>query len=168
MGLFSSRRLKTDKMPGVSVKDVDQHEFVRAMAAFLKKSGKMRMPEWTDVMKTASFKELAPYDEDWFYIRGASMARHLYIRSPCGVGAFTTIYGGSRSRGTAPSHFCKASLSVCRRILQALEQMKMVEKDPNGGRRLTGQGRRDMDRIASQIVAKNKKNAAAAASAALA
>jgi len=155
-------------MPGVSVKDVDQHEFVKALGAFLKKSGKMRTPEWTDIVKTGVYKELAPYDDDWYYIRGASMARHLYIRSPCGVGAFTTVYGGSRSRGTAPSHFCKASLSVCRRILQALETMKMVEKDPNGGRRLTGQGRRDMDRIASQIVTKTKKSAAAAAAAAAA
>ena len=25
-------------------------------------------------------KELAPYDEDWFYVRTASMARHMYIR----------------------------------------------------------------------------------------
>jgi len=27
----------------------------------------------------------------------------------------------------------------------------MVEKDPNGGRRLTSQGRRDLDRIAAQV-----------------
>merc|ERR1712141_726273 len=146
MGFLNCRQNCT-KMPGVSVKDVDQHEFVKALGAFLKKSGKMRTPEWTDIVKTGVYKELAPYDDDWYYIRGASMARHLYIRSPCGVGAFTTVYGGSRSRGTAPSHFCKASLSVCRRILQALG---------------------DMDRIASQIVTKTKNSAAAAAAAAAA
>ena len=29
-----------------------------------------------------------------------------------------------------------------------------MEKDPNGGRRLTSQGRRDLDRIAAQLKAK--------------
>ena len=54
----------------------------------------MKVPEWTDIVKTAKFKELAPYDEDWFYIRCASIARHVYIRAPVGVGAVARIYGG--------------------------------------------------------------------------
>jgi len=60
-------------MPSVSVKDVSQPEFTVALAAFLKKSGKMKVPEWVDLVKTNNRKELAPYDEDWFYIRAASM-----------------------------------------------------------------------------------------------
>merc|ERR1711874_861376 len=76
---------QTVKMKSVSVKDVDQHKFVRALAAFFKKSGKVKQPEWTDLVKTAVFKELAPFDEDWFYIRMASLVRHIYIRSPIGV-----------------------------------------------------------------------------------
>ena len=36
-------------------------------------------------------------------------------------------------------------------LIQALEEMALVEKDANGGRKLTSQGRRDMDRIAAQI-----------------
>ena len=155
-------------MPGVSVKDVDQHEFVKALAAFLKKSGKVRVPEWTDTVKTAVHKELAPYDDDWFFIRGASMARHLYIRSPCGVGAFTRVYGGRKNNGTAPSHFSISSCSVSRRVLQSLETLKIVEKDPNGGRRLTATGRRDLDRIASQLRTKTKKARSRAAAAPIA
>merc|ERR1712071_491098 len=60
------------QMKSVSVKDVDQHKFVRALAAFFKKSGKVKQPEWADLVKTAVYKELAPFDEDWFYIRMAS------------------------------------------------------------------------------------------------
>merc|ERR1711911_143142 len=168
MGLFTEGRQKLSKMPGVSVKDVDQHEFVKALAAFLKKSGKMRLPDWTDVVKTGVHKELSPYDDDWFYIRGASMARHLYFRAPCGVGAFTMVYGGRKNNGTAPSHFSRTSTSVARRILQSLETVKIVEKDANGGRKLTQTGRRDLDRIASQIRAKTRKNRKAAAAAAVA
>ncbi|KAK7479427.1 hypothetical protein BaRGS_00029344 [Batillaria attramentaria] len=150
---------------GISVKDVNQHDFTKALAAFLKKSGKLKVPEWSDIVKLGNFKELAPYDEDWFYTRAASTCRHLYIRSPAGVGSFTKIYGAKKSNGTCPSHSARASRSVARRVLQALEGLKMVEKDPNsGGRKLTAAGRRDLDRIASQIGSRAATGKKAAAS----
>jgi small subunit ribosomal protein S19e len=55
----------------------------------------MKVPEWVDLVKSAKFKELAPYDEDWYYTRCAALARHMYIRSPVGVGAVTKIFGGT-------------------------------------------------------------------------
>lgn len=58
---------------------------------------------------------------------------------------------GHKNNGVRPSHFCGSSGSVARKVLQALEAVKLVEKDANGGRRLTSQGFRDLDRIASQI-----------------
>merc|ERR1740128_372539 len=67
-------------MKSVSVKDVDQHKFVRALAAFFKKSGKVKQPGPTPLVKTAVFKELAPFDEDWFLIRMASLVRHPWSR----------------------------------------------------------------------------------------
>ncbi|MEE6516103.1 hypothetical protein FKM82_025354 [Ascaphus truei] len=139
-------------MPGVTVKDVNQQEFVRALSAFLKKSGKLKVPDWVDTVKLAKHKELAPYDENWFYTRAASTVRHLYLRGGAGVGSMTKIYGGRQRNGVMPSHFSRGSKSVARRVLQALESLKMVEKDPNGGRRLTPQGQRDLDRIAGQVL----------------
>jgi hypothetical protein len=59
------------------------------------RSGKVKLPEWVDVVKTNIAKELAPYDEDWYYIRLASMARHIYVRSPVGVQTVCKIYGGN-------------------------------------------------------------------------
>jgi len=35
----------------------------------LKRSGKLEIPTWVDLVKTGSQKELAPYDPDWFYVR---------------------------------------------------------------------------------------------------
>merc|ERR1711963_1099885 len=140
----------SDKMAPASVKDVDQQKFVVALSAFLKKSGKVKIPEWADIVKTSVAKELAPYDEDWYYTRCASVARHIYIRSPVGVKTITKIYGDRRSNGSTPSHWTRSSGSVARKVLQTLEQLKLVTKDPNGGRVLTPQGRRDLDRIASQ------------------
>uniref|UniRef100_A0A4W4FW58 Small ribosomal subunit protein eS19 n=1 Tax=Electrophorus electricus TaxID=8005 RepID=A0A4W4FW58_ELEEL len=136
---------------GVTVKDVNQQEFVRALAAFLKKSGKLKVPDWVDIVKLAKHKELAPCDDNWFYIRAASTVRHLYLRGGVGVGSMIKIYGGRKRNGVCPSHFSVASKNVARKVLQALEALKMVEKDPNGGRRLTPQGTRDLDRIAGQV-----------------
>ncbi|KAI3361204.1 hypothetical protein L3Q82_013399 [Scortum barcoo] len=139
-------------MPGVTVKDVNQQEFVRALAAFLKKSGKLKVPDWVDLVKLGKHKELAPSDENWFYVRAASTVRHLYLRGGAGVGSMTKIYGSRQRNGVCPAHYSVGSKNVARKVLQALELLKMIEKDPNGGRRLTAQGTRDLDRIAGQIL----------------
>ncbi|MCL4122337.1 UNVERIFIED_CONTAM: hypothetical protein GTU68_011230 [Idotea baltica] len=73
------------------------------------------------------------------------------MRSPVGVGAVRKIFGGRIRRGTRPSHFCISSGSIARKALQTLQTLKLVEKHPNGGRILTSQGQRDLDRIAAQI-----------------
>ena len=62
-----------------------------------------------------------------------------------------------RNNGSAPSHWRAGSGGIARKALQSLESLKLVEKDPNGGRRLSSQGRRDLDRIAAQIVAVKKE-----------
>eukprot|EP00850_Spirogloea_muscicola_P008396 SM000044S16043 [mRNA] locus=s44:791545:792884:+ [translate_table: standard] len=151
-----------------TVKDVPSHDFVRAYAAHLKRTGKLRfhsadtvyysphwgqieVPSWGDLVKTAAFKELAPYDADWFYIRAASMARKIYLRQGIGVGAFKKIYGGRKRRGSKPSHFAKSSGSIARHVLQQLERIKIVELDTKGGRRITSDGQRDLDRIAGRV-----------------
>ncbi|XP_039978487.1 40S ribosomal protein S19 isoform X1 [Xiphias gladius] len=119
-------------MPSVTVKDVNQQEFVRALSAFLKKSGKLKVPEWVDTVKLARHKELAPSDDNWFYTRAASTARHLYLRGGVGVGSMIKIYGGRQRNGVCPAHFSVGSRNVARKVLQALEGLKMVEKDPSG------------------------------------
>ncbi|URE08393.1 40S ribosomal protein, partial [Musa troglodytarum] len=106
-----------------TVKDVSPHEFVKSYSSHLKRSGKMELPEWTDIVKTGRFKELAPYDPDWYYIRAASMARKIYLRQGIGVGGFQKIYGGRKRNGSWPPHFCKSSGAVARHILQQLERM---------------------------------------------
>ena len=68
------------------------------------------------------------------------------------------VYGEKKRNGTAPPHFCKADGNVIRKSLQTLESIKWVEKDPNGGRRLSKQGRKDLDRIAVQLKAEAPPN----------
>eukprot|EP00736_Rhodelphis_marinus_P014288 Rmarinus@m.5170 len=137
----------------VCVKDVPAHDFIVEYAQHLKRTGKVTVPEWANLVKTAHFKELAPYEPDWFYIRCASVARHIYLRGGTGVGALRKVFGGANRTGTCPSHFTTASGAVIRRALHELEKIKCVEQDPKGGRRITQAGQRDLDRIAATIYA---------------
>lgn len=66
------------------------------------------------------------------YVSPASTARHLYLRGGVGVGAMIKVYGGRQRNGVCPAHFSVGSRNVARKVLQALEGLKMVEKDPNG------------------------------------
>nr|XP_016512431.1 PREDICTED: 40S ribosomal protein S19-3-like [Nicotiana tabacum] len=136
-----------------TVKDVSPHEFVKAYTSHLKRSGKMELSEWTDLVKTGKLKELAPYDPDWYYIRAASMAWKIYLRGGIGVGGFRRIYGGNQRNGNRPRHFSKSSGSVARNILQQLQNMNIVDFDLKGGRRITSNGQRDLDQVAGRIAA---------------
>ncbi|KAL2912368.1 Protein component of the small (40S) ribosomal subunit [Polyrhizophydium stewartii] len=140
---------------GVTVKDVSAHSFVKAYAAYLKRTGKLELPKWVDLVKTGAHKELAPYDPDWYYVRAASVARHIYLRGGVGVGGLKKNYGGAKNRGNRPHHSGVGSGSVARSVFQSLEKIKVLELDPNGGRRISVDGRKDLDRIAQQIVAAN-------------
>uniref|UniRef100_A0A2P2KYQ7 40S ribosomal protein S19-3 n=1 Tax=Rhizophora mucronata TaxID=61149 RepID=A0A2P2KYQ7_RHIMU len=135
-----------------TVKDVSPHEFVRAYSAHLKRSGKIELPPWTDIVKTGRFKELAPYDPDWYYVRAASMARKIYLRAGLGVGGFQRIYGGNKRNGSRPRHFCKSSGAIARHILQQLQETGIIEIDAKGGRRISSSGQRDLDQVAGRIV----------------
>ncbi|USP76318.1 40S ribosomal protein-like protein S19 [Curvularia clavata] len=141
-------------MGGVTVKDIESHTFVKAYAAFLKRQGKlpmMKKPEsrWVDTVKTSHSNELPPQDIDWFYIRAAAIARHVYMRKTVGVGRLRKVHGSTKNRGSRPSHHVDASGSVDRKVMQALEKIGVLEQDEDkGGRRITQSGQRDLDRIA--------------------
>merc|ERR1712072_1612771 len=146
------KQKQTAKMPGgVTVKDVDPQTFVVAFAAHLKKS-KLKVPEFVTIVKTSKAHELGPTDPDWYYVRAASVVRHVYLRPNVGVGAVRKIYGGTKRNGTRPNHFCLSSSNVARKVMQSLEGINLVTKDVNGGRTIAPTGRRDMDRIAGHCV----------------
>jgi len=138
---------------GVSVRDVDAQKFIAEYAAFLKRQGKLPIPGWVDTVKTGPAKELPPQSIDWFYVRAASIARHVYLRKTVGVGRLRKVHGSTRNRGSRPSHHVDASGSVDRKVMQALEKIGVLEKDEDkGGRRITQAGQRDLDRIAQTTI----------------
>ncbi|GAB7347388.1 hypothetical protein MBLNU459_g4317t1 [Dothideomycetes sp. NU459] len=137
------------KMPGVSVRDVPADKFISSYAAFLKRQGKLPIPGWVDTVKTSQAKELPPQSIDWYYVRAAAVARHVYMRKTVGVGRLRKVHGSPKNRGSRPSHHVDASGSVDRKVMQSLEKIGVLEQDEDkGGRRITQAGQRDLDRIA--------------------
>ncbi|KAL9051013.1 MAG: hypothetical protein Q9162_006278 [Coniocarpon cinnabarinum] len=140
-------------MPGVNVRDVEAGKFIDAYAAFLKRQGKLPIPGWVDTVKTGPMKELPPQNMDWYYIRAAAIARHVYLRKTVGVGRLRKVHGAQKNRGSRPSHHVDASGSVDRKVMQSLEKIGILEQDEEkGGRRITQAGQRDLDRIAMSTI----------------
>lgn len=84
-----------------------------------------------------------------FYIRAASIARHVYVRKHVGVGRLRKAHGSTKNRGSKPMHHVKGSGAVDRRAMQALEKIGVLEQnEEKGGRSITQSGQRDLDRIA--------------------
>lgn len=69
-----------------------------------------------------------------------------------GIGALTKLHGGRNRRGNRPSHHGDASASVQRKVCQALEKIGVLELAADGGRRISQDGQRDLDRIATAVV----------------
>mmetsp|Transcript_1050 Transcript_1050/g.3416 ORF Transcript_1050/g.3416 Transcript_1050/m.3416 type:complete len:161 (-) Transcript_1050:89-571(-) len=136
----------------ITVRDVAPAEFIAAYASHLKNSDKFELPKWTDIVKTGTNRELAPYDPDWYYTRAAAIARKIYLQPGLGVGGLRRKFGGSKNRGTRTFTFGKAAGGLIRTILQQLEEIKVVETNAEtGGRSITRVGQQDLDRIAGQV-----------------
>merc|ERR1712054_4057 len=59
MGTWGHKRMSRRS---VTVKDVPADAFIKACADFLKRQPKFDVPKYHDIVKTGTFKELAPYD----------------------------------------------------------------------------------------------------------
>ncbi|KAF5097445.1 hypothetical protein D0Z03_001411 [Geotrichum reessii] len=139
-------------MPSVNVRDIPAQQFIDAYATFLRRQGRLEIPGYVELVKTSAGNELPPQDSaEWFYKRTASVARHIYLRKNVGVGKLNKLYGGAINRGFRPSHHKDASGSINRKVLQALEKLNVLEKSANGGRKISENGQRDLDRIAVEL-----------------
>mmetsp|Transcript_4251 Transcript_4251/g.6001 ORF Transcript_4251/g.6001 Transcript_4251/m.6001 type:complete len:153 (+) Transcript_4251:46-504(+) len=135
----------------ITVRDVKPATFIEQYAIHLKNSDRFEIPKWHDIVKTGVHKEQAPTSEDWYFIRAASIARKVYLKPGIGIGALRKWYGGQYRRGSRAKVFQKASAGIIRSILQQLEETKVLEQTPTGGRRITRVGQQDLDRIAGQV-----------------
>ncbi|MBI5347415.1 MAG: 30S ribosomal protein S19e [Candidatus Aenigmarchaeota archaeon] len=126
----------------VSMRDSDAKDVIDKTAENLK--NEMKMPDWARFVKTGVSRERPPEQDDWWYIRSASVLRRIYIDGPVGVSKLSSFYGGSKNRGHKPSHFRKGGGKILRTILQNLQALGYVETLPKG-RKITPKGQKLLD-----------------------
>ena len=63
--LSAGRHLLRRRNKPTSLKDISAAEFISAYAAHLKKGGRLNLPDWVDVVKTAPGRELVSGRADW-------------------------------------------------------------------------------------------------------
>jgi len=134
-----------------TVKDVGAAAFITAFADHLKNKQEFEVPVYADIIKTGIHKDHSPYDDDWFYVRAAAIARQVYIHRGIGVGALRRHFGGAQRRGTRRQKFVKGSGGLIRNILQQLENLEYVERDNLGGRIVTDEGQGALDQVANSV-----------------
>lgn len=133
----------------VSARDVDAQKLVQKTAEQLKE--KIKMPEWAAYVKTGVSRERAPEQDDWWYLRAASILRKVYVDGPVGVSRLRSYYGGLHRRGHKPAHFAKGGGKILRAILQDLEKAGYVKQaEKRKGRIITAEGQRFLNGIAKQ------------------
>ncbi len=139
--------------------EVPADRLITAVADYLKTNvNEVSPPSWATFVKTGPHVERVPSQNDFWYIRCASLLRRLYIEGPVGVERLRSVYGGRAKNGMSNEHFVKSGGSSLRKALQQLEKAGLVKKLPDGGRTITDSGRSVLDRIAYKMLKEIQKD----------
>jgi small subunit ribosomal protein S19e len=134
--------------------DVPAEDLIEAVAADLEE--RIEEPEWATVAKSGANAELPPEQDDFWYVRAASLLRKVAIDGPIGVERLSTEYGGAKEGSNryrvAPKRRTDGSKKVIRAILQQLEEEDLVQTAEGEGRRITPEGRSLLDEIAGEVL----------------
>lgn len=140
-----------------SIREVSADRLIESAAAELQKMESIQPPEWAGFVKTGVHKERPPTQENWWWIRAASMLRKLYLGQTVGVSGLRKQYGGRKNLGHQPEHKRKASGAIIRKLLQQLEAAGMVKTEKGKGRVITPKGRSFFDKLAKDIANEQAK-----------
>jgi small subunit ribosomal protein S19e len=94
----------------------------------LKSEKLVEMPEWAKFVKTGVSRERNPLDDDWWYIKSASILRKVYLNGPIGPERLSNAYGSRKNRGSMTDKFFPGSTKIIRVVLQQLEKSQLVEQ----------------------------------------
>jgi small subunit ribosomal protein S19e len=131
-----------------TVYDVSPSELIPAAALKLKEVTKA--PDYMNYAKSGAGRERQPTDPDFWYVRGASILRQVYINGPVGVSRLRTRYGNRQRHVVHRKHHVAASGSIIRDELQQLEKLNYI-KATKSGRIITPAGKSFLDKIAKEL-----------------
>ncbi|HYA33155.1 MAG TPA: 30S ribosomal protein S19e [Candidatus Bathyarchaeia archaeon] len=130
--------------------DVPASKLVEFTATKLKSNERITPPQWAAWVKTGVHKEHPPQNNDWWYVRCASLLRRIAIDGPVGTQRLRSVYGGKTDNTSRPERFVKGSGSIIRKAMQQLESAGFVKTTPKG-REISSQGRSFLDNSANEL-----------------
>ncbi len=150
MGL-NDVRLKITAM--VTIYDVPADALIEEVAARLE--DRIDEPEWVEFAKSGAGKELPPEQEDFWYVRSASLLRKVAQNEPIGIERLATEYGskkrGSNRYSVRPGEHEGGSRKLIRASLQALEDDGLVTTAAGEGRRVSDEGEAFLSEVAADV-----------------
>ncbi|MBI5047302.1 30S ribosomal protein S19e [Candidatus Micrarchaeota archaeon] len=131
----------------VTVFDVEPNKLIEKAAERLK--DKVEKPAFVGLVKTGAHLERPPANENFWYMRCASILRQAYVKGAVGTQRLRRHYGGRKRRGVRPERHMPAGGSTIRKAMQELEKAGYLVKDKKG-RMLSPKGRQFMDKVAKE------------------
>ncbi|VVB67845.1 30S ribosomal protein S19e [Candidatus Norongarragalina meridionalis] len=128
----------------MSASDIQADTLIKAVAGELKKNNAIKKPDWADNVKSGSHAERIPADEDFWFVRCASLLYTLYFKSS-GVRRLRHRYGGAKGHTVHRAHHRMAGGKIIRSALQQLETAGFVKKEKTG-RIITDAGKALLDK----------------------
>jgi small subunit ribosomal protein S19e len=133
-----------------TIYDVPQSSIVNSVSIKLKQNKNITPPDYVKYVKTGVSRQNPPADEDWWYVRCASILKKVYEKGPIGINRLSKIYGGKLNRGMKPEGRRKGSGSIITDALAQLETESLVKKTKRG-RVLTSKGVSFLDKTAHEV-----------------
>lgn len=133
----------------MKINDLPSGKVIEKTAEALKKVPEIQPTEWAKYVKTGHHKARPPVDNDWWYVRAASILKKISRLGPIGTNKLKRKYGGKKNRGHKPEKRYDASANLIRKMLQQLEKAGLIEQTTKGthkGRILTNKGKSFLDK----------------------
>ncbi len=131
----------------VTVFDVDPNKLIANAAQKLKTE--VKKPAFVGIVKSGAHAERPPAQEDFWYVRCASILRQAYVQGTVGTQRLRRHYGGRKQNGVRPQHHVKAGGSTIRKAMQELEKAGLLTK-LKVGRTISAKGRKFLDHCAKE------------------
>lgn len=132
----------------VTVYDVEPNKLIGKTAEKLK-GMKLHKPAFVGLVKSGIQASRPPQQENFWYLRCASILRQIYVNGTVGTNRFRRHFGGRKRNGVKPAHHAPAGGSTIRKAMQELEKAGLLSKE-KAGRVLTPKGRKLLDAAAKE------------------
>ena len=132
--------------------DVPADKLIPRLAEELEKIDALKPPAWAMFVKTGRHREKSPVNDSWWHVRSAAVLRKIYIEGPIGTTRIAAAFGGKADRGSKPNKAVRGSRAIARTTVKQLEKGQLVQRDKDGGRIITGKGRKLVDGLSTELL----------------